>query len=679
MKAEDMTKDQLIKEVTVLRQRNAELNALVAKRNREEDSLREQRDRAQKYLDIAGVMIVVIDVDQRVTLINKKGCEILGYKEEEIIGKNWFDDFLPEEDRDRVKDVFVKLIAGEIEPVEYFENPVLTESGEERIIAWHNTVLADEAGNIMAALSSGEDITDRKRAEKALQESEDRYRAVVEDLPVLVCSFLPGGEITFVNKTYCEYFGRTSEEFVGATFLSLIPEADRKAVMENISALTAESPTQSHVHKVIAPNGDIRWQRWTNRAVFDAQGRTAGYQSIGEDITGRKQAEEENKKLEAQLLQAQKMEAIGTLAGGIAHDFNNLLQAVQGYAELLLLDKKGDEAGYGKLREIMHTTKRGGELVQQLLTFGRKVESKLRPVDLNHEVEQVRVLLERTIPRMIAIELHLQDRLWTVNADPGQIEQVLMNLAVNAKYAMPDGGKLIIETENVTLSENFCKAHPGARQGDHVLLTISDTGHGMDRQTVERIFEPFYSTKEVGKGTGLGLAMVYGIVKNHDGYILCSSEPRKGTTFKIYLPVIEREAKIVEVTEEDDRIKGGSETILLVDDEVAIREVGEKILSRFGYSVLTAADGESAIELYRKKQEQIDLVILDLVMPGMGGRRCLEELLKIDHRAKVVIASGYSADARTKEAIETGANGLVSKPYVMNQMLQFIREVIDEK
>jgi CheY-like chemotaxis protein len=371
------------------------------------------------------------------------------------------------------------------------------------------------------------------------------------------------------------------------------------------------------------------------------------------------------------------MEAVGTLAGGIAHDFNNLLQAVQGYAQLLQMRKGKEESGQRELSQIIRAAERGADLTQQLLTFSRKVESELRPIDLNQEVESVRLLLERTIPKMIQMEFRLAEDLKIVNADPGQVEQILINLAVNAKDAMPEGGKFIVETANVSLDENYCMIHPEAQPGKYVQLTVSDTGHGMNRKTLEHIFEPFYTTKETGKGTGLGLATVYGIVKSHKGHLTCYSEPDEGTTFKIYFPAIQSMDKTVRPEEEPAVSRGGTETILLVDDEEPIRILGTQILEEFGYTVLSAADGESALQIYQEEHEKIALVILDLIMPGMGGKRCLVELLKVNPEARVAIASGYSPDGPTREILKNGAKGFVSKPYDIRQMLNVVREVLD--
>jgi len=398
-------------------------------------------------------------------------------------------------------------------------------------------------------------------------------------------------------------------------------------------------------------------------------GKSVGLRGIVIDMT-------ETKKLESQLRQAHKMEAVGTLAGGIAHDFNNLLQAVQGYAELLLLKKTEAEPDYQSLREISRAASRGGELTRQLLAFSRKVESRLQPLDLNRTVNEVRLLLERTIPKMIRIDLHLMGNLHWIKADPSQVEQIMMNLAVNARDAMPEGGTLTIETRNVIVTEEDCSSQPELTPGSYVLLTVSDTGLGIEKTTLEHIFDPFFTTKEVGKGTGLGLAMVYGIVKNHRGTILCSSDPGAGTAFKIYFPAIERpEAPpgIVPAATEPPR---GSETILLVDDDDAVRELGEETLQMFGYTVITAPDGASALHIYGKERDHIDLIILDLSMPEMGGTQCLQELLGMDPEARVIIASGCAGAREIEQVTKSGAKAFINKPYDIQQMLTAVRRVL---
>ena len=398
---------------------------------------------------------------------------------------------------------------------------------------------------------------------------------------------------------------------------------------------------------------------------------------VGRDITDRKQSEIERRLLENQLIQAQKMEAVGTLAGGISHDFNNLLQAILGYTQILLIDKGSDNADYGRLKEVERAALRASELTQQLLTFSRKVESKMRPVDLNQQVLGIHKLVERTIPKMIDIELRLHEDLQAISADPTQLEQIVMNLCVNARDAMPDGGRLLLETRNATLSEAYCKRNMDCLPGDYVLLAISDTGFGMDPETLDRIFEPFYTTKRVGKGSGLGLSMVYGIVKSHRGHVVCKSGPGRGTRFEIYFPVIGTSA--LGSAEEEAMLlpKGGSETLLVVDDEKPLLDLVDHMLGRFGYRVLKAQNGEDAVKIFKQYQDTISLVILDLIMPGIGGLACLEALLRIDPGVKVLIASGFLSVEQVEKSIDRGAADVIRKPYEWHQMLNVIRGTLD--
>jgi signal transduction histidine kinase/CheY-like chemotaxis protein len=380
-------------------------------------------------------------------------------------------------------------------------------------------------------------------------------------------------------------------------------------------------------------------------------------------------------------LQAQKMEAIGTLAGGIAHDFNNILQAILGNTSLLMYDlddQRSDQSD--KLKQIEVSAQRATGLVRQLLTFSKKGEShQPRPLSLNLEAREVKELLSSTIPKMIAIELDLDPKLRTVEADPVQVNQVLMNLAVNARDAMPDGGKLVIGTKNITLDEAFCRSHAGLTPGEHVLLWVSDTGEGIKQQVIDHIFEPFFTTKAPGKGTGLGLSTVYGIVKTHKGHITCKSATNCGTTFEIYFPTLPRAEKEIKAQRPKDlSAMRGSETVLFVDDEKPTLTYARELLARYGYKVLVAETGEDALGIFTQEKDHIDLVILDLIMPGMGGKRCLIEILKIDPQARVVVATGYASGALIREALIAGAKDVLAKPFQAQEMIDIIRRVMDQ-
>jgi PAS domain S-box-containing protein len=512
--------------------------------------------------------------------------------------------------------------------------------------------------------------TERSAAEGALRESQERFQELAELLPETVFEMDAGGMITFVNRNAFGHFGFSQDDFDrGLNGFEMISPEDRPRALENARRVLDGEKLGLNEYIALRKGGNTFPVIMHSTAKY-RDGKPVGIRGIVIDIT-------ETKKLEAQLRQAHKMEAVGTLAGGIAHDFNNLLQAIQGYAELLLLKKTEKGSGDKELLEISRAAKRGGELTRQLLTFSRKVESRLRPADLNRIVEDVRLLLERTIPKMIKIELHLTGNLHPVNADASQIEQILMNLAVNARDAMPVGGTLSIGTKNFVLDEDDHRSQPELSPGKYVRLTVTDSGQGMDKTTLENIFDPFFTTKEVGKGTGLGLAMVYGIVKNHHGHISCDSKPGEGTTFEIYLPALEHSEIATTIVIGTEVSLGGQETVLLVDDDDSLRTLGEQILEAHGYTVLSAPDGESALRLYQECRDRIDLVVLDLIMPGMGGAQCLQELLEINSAAKVVIASGYSANGETEKAAESGAKAFINKPYAVQQMLQVVREVLD--
>jgi two-component system cell cycle sensor histidine kinase/response regulator CckA len=510
------------------------------------------------------------------------------------------------------------------------------------------------------------DVSERKRSEAAQRLLATAVAQTAE--AIVITDTL--GEVQYVNPAFETITGYTRKEVIGQNTRLLKSGEHDQMFYRNLweTIQRGEVWTGRFINR--RKEGRLYHEDSTISPVRDSSGNIANFVAVKRDIT-------EQVQLTAQLPQAQKMEAIGTLAGGIAHDFNNLLQVTLGYSELLLAEKQKDDPEYADLEKILRAAKSGAELVKSLLTFSRKVETKPVPLNLNRRVIQVEKLLRRTIPKMIEIELDLSHDLAEVSADPTQVEQILMNLAVNARDAMPDKGRLTIVTKNVSLDEEYCKLHVEAKPGEYVMLSVSDTGHGMTKETVEHIFEPFYTTKEFGRGTGLGLAMVYGIVKQHGGFISCYSEVGHGTTFNIYFPAIETQM------EPDLERTGvmpafGTETILLVDDEELVRDLGARILRKAGYNVLTAANGREALDLFEKERAQISLVILDLIMPDMGGKQCLEELRKIDPQLKILIASGLSDAASVQESIKMGAKGFIYKPFKSKELLRQVRGVLDE-
>ena len=690
---------------------------------------------------------------------------------------------------------------------------------------------------------------DKQRASSSqLQDSKEQYRGLVEDTPILICRFLPDGEITFANKVFCDYFAKVAEELVGLSFFSLVPEADREAVVTTISMLTADSPTQSQEHQLIASGGDVRWMRWIFRVLPDAQGQVVAYQAIGEDITARKKNEhdvitrnrelallnrviaasassrdverimetacrelatafevpvamaaildesetaveivaeymphgqgsrlgevipiasasaleqlvarksplmvhasptdtnqdhiphqpcdpgsgsmlllpliiqdefvgvlelkttephnfssaeeglawsvadqvsgalalarldEERRQLQEQYHQAQKMEAVGQLTAGVAHDFNNLLTAMGGYAELLQLRAAPDQTVYQMAGKILDSSQRAANLVRQLMTFSHKQIIESQVLDLNQVVMGIDSMLRRTIGEHIQLRMIEAPKLWQVKMDPTQAEQIIVNLAVNARDAMPAGGCLTIETANVILDESCAAEHLDAQMGEYVRLTVRDTGTGISPEVHDRIFEPFFTTKELGRGTGLGLANVFGIVKESGGHIQVESEEGVGTTFVIYLPRIEKTDTVPPPDLPEGRPVGGAETILLVEDEKSVRDLVRQVLHNHGYALLEAQNGTAALQLAAEYPEPIHLLLTDMVMPGMSGTALAREITERTPSIKVIVMSGYSEDIISRHDAPMPGVVLLQKPFTAQDLVRKLRATLD--
>ncbi|ACN14679.1 sensory box histidine kinase/response regulator [Desulforapulum autotrophicum HRM2] len=422
--------------------------------------------------------------------------------------------------------------------------------------------------------------------------------------------------------------------------------------------------------------GHEKWISSNAAPVRDPKGIISAGILVVQDITERIQAQKERELLQSQLLQAHKMESLGVLAGGVAHDFNNLLHLIGGNIELLLMKKPANHRDVTLLKTVVKAIDRAAQLVRQLLQFSRNAEVKKQRVDVNHEVTETVKMLERIISKTVSIKLNMDPSVWPIHADPTQVEQIVLNLGGNAVDAMPHGGRLEISIRNVLVADGTDRNHLEIIPGPYVLMTLSDTGSGMDNETLKNAFDPFFTTKEIGKGTGLGLASVYGIVKGHNGFIHCSSKPGHGTTFKIYWPAMpERDTDKTVFSQATPQ--GGSNTILIVDDDSGIREMTAKMLRSFGYTTLTAANGEEALAIYSDKGNSIDLILLDVNMPGMDGYQCMQELLSQNPKVRILIASGYSALVQTKEVMQAGATGFIGKPYKLLELKTAVRSALD--
>jgi PAS domain S-box-containing protein len=523
-----------------------------------------------------------------------------------------------------------------------------------------------------------EEIAERKRAEEALAQSEQRYRQLFDGITDFVFIHDLEGRFLDVNKGAARGLGYEVEDLLGREVTDFMLPQYRPAFFdEYLPALVREGKLDG-ISIYLAQDGNKHFIEYRN-ILITKNGKPDHISGMGRDVTERLRAQEKLKYLEEQLRQSQKMEAVGTLAGGVAHDFNNILQGIRGYAQIVSLGTRPNEPMRGHVEQIEAAVDRASELVQQLLTFSRRVQPELKPVDLNQSVRQVGGLLERTLPKMITVQTELDSDLSLVNADGNQIEQVLLNLGANANDAMPEGGRLLIKTANQTLDQEFCQANPEARPGDYVLLEVSDSGQGMDEVIMAHIFDPFFTTKELGKGTGLGLSIVYGIARNHGGFVCVQSQPGKGATFRVYLPAMTGEALVEIPSPEMEPLPGGGESLLLVDDDVDILNGSRELLDHFGYRVRTASSGEEALSAYQTRPNQYDLVIMDLGMPGMGGAKALQKILELDPSAKIIVCSGYSSESARLTASQGGAAAFVSKPYKTTDLLNTIRKVLEPK
>jgi two-component system, cell cycle sensor histidine kinase and response regulator CckA len=639
----------------------------VTERKRAEEARRASEAELRALFAAMSDVIFVIDGEGRHLKVAPTNPDILYRPPDEVVGKTMRDIF-PEPTAslflDRIQQA---LTARHRVSVEYSLNI----KGRE---LWFIATIAPMSENTVIWVAR--DITDIREAERALRESEKLYRDTVENANDIIYTVDLNGGYLSVNRAGERIIGYTRDEILQMNFTDIIAPEYLDTVLQNIGKKVAGGGETVYELEVITKDGR-RVMVEINSRLLEREGVPIAVLGIARDITERKRAEEKLDQIEEQLRQSQKLESIGLLAGGIAHDFNNMLTAINGYSDLILRKLNEDDPLRSKIEEIRKASERAGELTYQLLAFSRKQILRPKPLNINEIVSDVSRMLQRLIGEDIDMRAILNERLGQVETDRGQITQVLMNLAVNARDAMPRGGKLTIETDNVLLDEVYVQQHATVTPGRYVMLAVSDTGIGMDAETRERIFEPFFTTKEVGAGTGMGLATVYGIVKQSGGHIWVYSELNQGTTFKIYLPRINKESERLDEETSDMVLPAGTEKILLVEDEELVRNLIKQILETCGYEVHETANGAEAVKLCEGTGYDFDLLITDVVMPEMGGRELVKWLSASLPSLRALYMSGYTDKAIVHHGILKEGTNFIQKPFTPEAFARKVRDVLD--
>jgi len=641
---------------------------VITERKRAEEALKESEEKYRKLMESANDAILIAEVDTGIIIdANPQAQELLGLPREKIIGMHQSQIHPADEAekyrakfRDHCKeggvlaeDIFVVDAAGRHIPVEISAGAIEV-----------------RGKNLIYGIFR--DLTERQRSAEALRQSEEKYRMLVSQIPAVVYKGYPDWSLECFDQKIEEITGYTQEEFNSGqkTWLDLIFPEDIEQAKKQFREARKSGGSYYTEHRIRKKTGEVRWLQARNRIICDDAGKVDYISGVFFDVT-------ERKELADQLIKAQRMEAVGILAGGLAHDFNNLLTAIMGYSEIMAMDLRKEDPFSGYINEIMKAAGQGASLTKQLLAFSRKQILQPQVVNLNEVVVDMEKMLRRLIGEDIDLVTRIDQELGLVKADPGQIEQIIMNLAVNARDALPHGGSLTIETANMYLDENYGRSHVGVPPGDYVMLAMSDDGVGMDTETLSHIFEPFFTTKGSGKGTGLGLATVYGIVRQSGGSIWVYSEPGKGTTFKIYLPrfaagVLEPKPKTAVPT-----ALGGDETILLVEDDATLRELISTALRRYGYTVLEASHGGEALLICEREGGHIHLLLTDVVMPQISGSVLAEHLILLRPEMKVLFMSGYTHDTIVHHGVLDSGVNFIAKPFRLQSLVQKVREVLD--
>jgi two-component system, cell cycle sensor histidine kinase and response regulator CckA len=634
---------------------------------RDNAALRQEQAKTQQYLDLVGAAVIAINADQSVAMVNRAGCRLLEYSEEEIVGKNWFDHFLPEREREHGREVFGQLLAGRVDPVKHVENLVVTKSGEERIIAWHNSLMRDEEGFITGTLSSGEDITLRRQAQEAIQESLRLRQQILDTIPSPIFYKGIDGRYQGVNQAFLQFYDKTLEQVLGKTVHEVFPKeiADKYLRMDqDLFKHPGIQVYEFHNYDAHGQRRDISLRKAT---FANKDGSIAGLAGIMVDIT-------EQKKVEAERLRFSKLESLSTLTGGIAHDFNNIIAAIMGFIEMAQMDNKLGERTRKRLEQAEKGCHRAVDLTKKLLTFAKGGAPVKKPMFIGQLInESVQVAL---IGSNVKCEIDIPIDLWPVEVDEAQITQAMHNIVINAQQAMPDGGTIQISAGNTILADD---PEVPLTSGKYVTVACTDQGSGILPENLTRIFDPYFSTKN--KGSGLGLAAAYSIIKGHGGHLAVDSKMGTGSTFIFYLPTSDQEVQPQE--EPAEELVPGQGRILVMDDEEMILDLLQQMLSQIGYEVECARDGHEAMALYedaKRSGRRFAAVIMDLTIPGgMGGKEAIKFLLEFDPHCKAIVSSGYSDDSIMADFQKYGFSGVIAKPYKVSELSKILHNVIINK
>lgn len=662
MEKEKMTDEELMKELSDMQNRFRELEELYKNLQKSEERYRHFVDNVQEHC-------YECDLQGRFTFVNEALARDAGYSKERVLGQPYQRNIDPEETK-KIFRAFNKLFQTG-EPVSSLTFKYKNKEDEERYAENSGSLIRDPEGNPIGFRGITRDVTERMKREKDLE----RYRDFFENMEDALYETDLQGRLTFFNEALCrntEYSPKELRNFDTRKFYE--NKEDVKRVFKTINELSRTGERKNFYGTyALTKSGKKIFYDVSASLIRDAAGNPTGFRCISRDITERKRLEQEQEKLKERLIESEKLEALGTLAGGIAHDFNNLLMGIQGYTSLMLMDIDSTHPNYDKLKAIEAQVKSGADLTKQLLGYSRGGRYLITTTDLNELVANSIQMFAR-FKQEIRVHQNYDPSLWKVNVDRGQMEQVFLNLYINAWQAMPGGGNLYLETNNIVLDEDYVKAYDGS-PGDYVKISVTDTGVGMDEKTRQRIFEPFFTTKEMGRGAGLGMATVYGIIRGHKGFINVYSEKGQGSTFNIYLPASEQ----VEMERKTPKANMPKHfgTILLVDDDKMIRDVTGAMLKRVGYDVMTGQSGEEALVVYRANRERIDLVIVDMIMPEMSGGEVIDKLRAVNPAVRVILSSGYSLNGEAKGIMDRGdAQAFIQKPFQIQELADKIQEAL---